>query len=361
MRSVLVLNPVVVGDTLTGNIHLDSLSSLLIDSSYQREEMNRKSRLSIRRGIEAGSRLPPIDIGMRGRRYRIGPLPDSIELRDPCYIVDGQQRVATVREYHEAYPDRPVKLAATIDFDSAVDKERRRFITLNLTPKHVVPSIILRDSKEDCAVLTTMYGLTQIQNGVLQGRVCWQQNMTRGQLLTALNYIQPSMTVHAHLGGGFVSARGVGAIVKAGDKLEAAIGLPIVRSNVTTFWELIDTVWGIRNIQYKQGYPWLRGTFLRVLAQILSDHTDFWAEPNGMRLVIPADIRRRLVKFPVTDPEVTRLAGSGGKAAETLYYMIVSHLNAGRQQHKRLKHRLAVTPAAAKPKLEMAYGTRGAA
>jgi hypothetical protein len=78
----------------------------------------------------------------------------------------------------------------------------------------------------------------------------------------------------------------------------------------------------------------MRGTFLSVLAKLLSDHHDFWTGDDDKRLFVEAPLKRKIAQFPISDPEVRHLAGSSGKAREILYLMLRDHINSG----KRTKH-----------------------
>lgn len=326
---------------MRGVVDLCSLEHLKVDNSYQRERMTPTSRAEIIKALEANDQLPDIEIGMRGDNFHM-PNNNVAELIDPCFIVDGYQRRESVREHLERYPQDRVRLGCVVRFNTNAAYERKRFHALNLFRNKVSPSLILRNCKEENQMIATLYGLsTSARDSVIYGRVGWQQNMTRGELITALVFTQVALQLHQHVGAGMakVSVRDIPAMC---DKLVHIIGLPLVRANVTAYWQLIDQCFGIRAIQYSRSAVYLRSAFLRTLARLLSDHEDFWAgDPKRaqvQRLQVPYELRNKLRRFPIADPEIIRLASAAGKAAETLYFQLLTHLNSGKRT-KRLRHR----------------------
>lgn len=98
----------------------------------------------------------------------------------------------------------------------------------------------------------------------------------------------------------------------------------------STFFEVIDECWGIHNIEFRHGAPQIKSTFMMQLAKVFSLHVDFW--DTGDRIFfVAADTRRKLAKFPINDPHVKNLAGTGGAAANILYDLMVSHINSGKR------------------------------
>jgi hypothetical protein len=50
---------------------------------------------------------------------------------------------------------------------------------------------------------------------------------------------------------------------------------------------------------------------------------------------VKADHKKKLSKFAITDPEVSRLCGSGGQARNILFQMLIEHFNSGKR-HGRI-------------------------
>lgn len=331
---------------LRGVIDRQSLGELRCDF-YQREKLPESSRRDILCGLAAGAPLPDIEIGMRGDHFSIvqgddDRLVQAVVLEDPCFIIDGRQRVDTLKEYVYDYPETKASLGATVHFNTNADWERARFHTLNTSRVKVAPSVLLRNIKDDSPGLATLYGLSRAQaDFVLYRRICWAQNQARSELMTGLSYVRTVLRCHAHLAPtrSGLTATNIPSII---DRVVERVGMPLWRQNAVTFWALIDELWGIKGLNSK-GAPYLMSQFLSVFADILSDHVDFWRQPEEMRLFMPDELKRKLKKFPVGDPEVVRLAGASGKAREALYFIIVSHINSGKRTKRLVPRNVRAT------------------
>jgi hypothetical protein len=162
--------------------------------------------------------------------------------------------------------------------------------------------------------------------------------MQRDHLLTALTFSKVVGRLHAHLGPSRSTrvddlSRGLQVVMER-------IGKNVLRDNIRTFYEVVDNAWGIRRVAFKEGATYMRSTFLWTLAQLLSDHEDFW---RGDRLFVSADLQRKLASFPVTDPQVSSLSSAAGRARDILYVLMVRHMNSGKRT-KQLKPRVQNYP-----------------
>ena len=164
--------------------------------------------------------------------------------------------------------------------------------------------------------------------------------MARDHLITAASYIKVSLRLHAHLAPTRSNLTADG-LITASTRLAERIGLAMLRENTRRFWNTIDELWGVKNLTSRD-VPYLRGSFLTVLADIFCNHTDFWTQPNEAKFFLPYPLKNKLKIFPVYDPEVIRLSGASGKAMEALYFILLTHINSG----KRTKH---LTPRNAVP------------
>lgn len=327
---------------IRGVIDVDSLDSLKIDPSYQRERLSVQSRKEISNAVEIGLKLPDIEIGMRGDHFDM-PNNNELFLLDPCYIIDGYQRTETLKEHRERYPSSIIRLGGLIHVNTTREFERDRFQALNLFRQKVSPSVLLRNTKEENDVIATFYGLTMNQqNFPLFHKVCWQQSMTQGHVTTAMSFTQTALSLHSHLG--YVMRTSVKDIPAAALRLKGYTGLPLLRANLTTFWEMMDSCFDVRNVSRRDPNTHLKSTFLQVIARVISDHHDFWVKPDEKRLVIPDHIRRKLHRFPITDPEIVRLSSASGKATETLYYQIVTYINSGKRINRLTNRHGSITP-----------------
>lgn len=323
---------------LRGRISPDSFKHLLTDD-YQREAAPISSQASILRALNNGGTLPDIELGMRGQRFKEGA-DGSFSLLDPVYIVDGLQRVSTIIHHLACNPDADVRLGAKIYFDTTRQWERERFGILNGSSRTKVhPNVLLRNQREQSRAMLMLYGLTNnTRDFVLNNRVSWEQRMKRGDLIGALMLSKIAGVLHSHKAAGKSSH--IDLLVPALDKAVDVVGIQNMRENLKAFFDLIDECWGIKRVQYRESAIYMNGQFLIVLARVLSDHTDFWRQPDEKKLFVEAPLKRKLAQFPINDPEVVRLAGASGKARDILYMLIRDHINKGKTT-KRLTSRKA--------------------
>jgi hypothetical protein len=312
--------------------------NLLKTDFYQRELLPSTSRKYIREAIISGARLPDVVLGMRGETFEMDK--KVLLLVDPVFIIDGQQRIKTLIEM--LADARKIRLGAVIHLNTIPDFERDLFQKLNQFQVKVSSNILLRNVKEDHPLIATMYGLTKSDKTfILYDRVSWLQNMKRNDLLSATTMLYIIMRLHSHISPG--RNTGLPATVPATDKLISRIGLPNTRANIKTFFDLVDSCWGIKRIQIKGGAPYMRRPFLEVLAHILSDHTDFWKGEKEQKLFIDYTIKRKLSSFPISDPEIIRLAAATGAAKVTLYTHIVNHINSGKRTQRLTSRKPSIT------------------
>lgn len=328
------------GETiLRGRISVDSLSRLRY-AAYQREFLPNATNRNIRRAVENGVQLPDITLGMRGDRFAV----DSngvLHLLDPVYVIDGKQRVGTILEHLARYPADQVRLGAVVYFNTKQETEQARFHALGAHQTRISTNIIARNLRDTVPVVATIYGLTATQRDFpLFGRVCWDQQMKKGHLITAVAYIQVALMLHGHLAPtrGAINANDIQAICA---NLARIVDLQRIRENVVTFWEAVESAWGLRDLEVKAGVSYVKHAFLRVLVRVLSDHTNFW---DGDRLVITPEVRKKLRQFKTHDPAVQVLAGSGGRhSMDNLRHVIIDHLN-HRQKNKLIPRAVAPAP-----------------
>lgn len=92
---------------------------------------------------------------------------------------------------------------------------------------------------------------------------------------------------------------------------------------------------GIHSIQKRLEAVQIKEVFLLALAWLFSDYLNFW---QGDFLFVEASLRRKLKQFNLRDPDVERLAGSGGRSREILYLLLRNHINSGkRTQHLQMR------------------------
>jgi hypothetical protein len=199
---------------------------------------------------------------------------------------------------------------------------------------------LLRNAREESPAAQALWSLSNNDRPfVMCGKVCWSQNMHRGELITALMFARVAAVIHSHKSSTGIRDN-VECMITSLDGVVEAVGIQNMRDNIRTFWALIDECWGIKRIHNRAGAPYIKGTFLDVLAKLLSDHYDFWSDDAEKKLFIDAPLRRKIGLFPINDPAISTLAGSGGKSREMLYMMMRDHINSGKRT-KKLRSRNA--------------------
>ena len=318
-----------------GWLDIEAIENLRV-GDYQREilEVRRNKKSSLRKAIEEGERLPDIMLGMRGEKYT--QRGSSMALESDVFIIDGLQRISALRKYASENPDKAkeVRIGAEVRFDTTRDTEAALFTTLNLKRKAMAPSVILRNERNNSNGVATLYGITMTdKNSPLFGKVCWDQQMHRGELMTAMTFAKACLTLHRHAapGGRFLTS--VTTIPRVLDNMASAAGMQNFRANLLSFYEMIDEVWGLRGTKYADRLTHTRGNFMVQLAAMLSDHEDFW---DGNKLVLDAAHKAKLKSFPVEDPTIVRLSGAGNAAGALLYRHFVDHMNRSKQASRHL-------------------------
>lgn len=322
---------------LRGRVAPESFIHLLADD-YQREIAPLTSQGSIIAALKNGGALPDIELGMRGQSFS-ETQEGTFLLHDPVYIIDGLQRVSTAAHYLRTNPGANVRIGAKVRFSTTKEWERDQFRILNTARSKVSPNVILRNRREESRALLMLYGLTgNTRDFALHGRVSWSQKMARGEMLSALTFAKVVGTLHSHKAAG--KSNNLDALVPALDRSMDIIGLQNMRDNIKHLFDVVDECWGIRRVEYRESAVVIRSQFLTVLARLLSDHTDFWRQPEEKKLFIEASLKKKFATFPIHDPQVMQLCGSAGKAHDLLYMLMVNHINSGKRT-KRLTSRKA--------------------
>ena len=319
---------------LRGVLENDSFDLLQV-SEYQREVLAQSKIMELVDAMKTGS-VPDVELGMRGGSFREGE--GAFYLQDPVFIIDGLQRVTAVKHMLRLLGQegvRPPRLGATVYFNTTEEWERERFKILNLYRAKLSPNVLLRNRRHDYSAVETMYNLaTEDKTFVLKGRICWNQGMTRQELISAQTYLRVVGYLHSHLGP-TRACRGE-ELTKGIQKVMSLVGRNIFRENIRTFFDVLDQAFGIRVVTFKEGAAYLKFTFMTCLAEIFSNHFDFWREN---KLFVEADLIRKIKLFPLADPNVRNLCSAGGMANRLLYRLLVDHINRGKTS-RRLKERV---------------------
>lgn len=316
---------------LRGVLDSASLKQLRFDD-YQREALPLSSLTKLTAAVKEGATLPDIEIGMRGQKYTNKG--EDWLLTDPCYVVDGQQRITACINAMSMYPGTQVFLGATIHFDTDKEWERQRFRILNNARVKVSPNVLLRNMRGDHPSIAKIYEMTNASDSFfcIGGRVSWDQNMKRDKLFTALNTLRVIGRLHQHISPGM--RHSVDYIGGQLDRLMEKTTPNQLRDNVKVFFDTIDEVWGIRMVQYRQLANHLNAGFLTMFARTLSNHHDFWKGDGDKKLFIATDLKAKMATFAIHDPGIAPLTSSAGAAHHILYDLFVKHINSGKRIKK---------------------------
>lgn len=314
------------GIILNGRIEPATLRFLKVDT-YQRPLGD---RADIYQALKEGLVVPNIEIGVRGQNFSIDG--DDFIIKSPAYIIDGWQRVGTALKILECIPSHPIRIFATLHFGSDEIWERHRFNALNKNVRKISPNLHLKNSRDTNDAIATLYALSIDDSTFpLYKRVSWSQNMQKGELISALTLGLVAQILHMHRAP--VTGRSIDSVASGLLVLIGRVSRATLRRNMQTFFQLIDDCWPFASIEYRHSAQQTKGTFLMELARMLSRHPVFW-EHNENTLFVSADDRRKLAKFPIRDPQVVQLAGSGGSARKMLYQLLVDHMNSGRRTQR---------------------------
>lgn len=326
-----------------GFLDIEGLSQLKVDD-YQREvlkstgvKMQRRSRLEI--AVTEGARLSSIVLGMRGENFRTSG--DDLLLYDNVYVVDGLQRISAMAEVAEKQGPKGLLIGAEVRFATSKETEKELFHILNTRRTPMSPNILLRNARDKNKAILTLYGLSMSDStSPLFERVQWTQRRNIGERVTALGVAQVANKLHYHVqyklkrqSGTAVRHTGAGAegTMSTLDARANEIGLKTFRENVIEFFDVIDQTFGLKKIEYSELAVHLRVNFMLVLAQLFSDHSDFWHNDN---LRVSAAHKSKLKTFPLDDPNVIKLAGGSNTTQPILYSLLKHHMDKGKKTNR---------------------------
>lgn len=318
------------GVILNGRLDTSTLRFLKVDT-YQRPLQERPD---IYAAFREGKVVPNIEIGVRGQDF-ISDGGDFI-IRSPAYIIDGWQRVGNAMRFLEQSPKHPIRMLASIHFDTDEIWERHRFNDLNKNTRRVSPSVVMKNERDSNEAVLALYALCDADpTFAFYKRVSWSQSMLKGELITALTLALIVQHLHMHRVG--LTGRRMDLVQNGLAILMSRITKPTFRRNIQTFFHIVDECWPLAAIEYRRSAPQVKSSFLYELARLFSSHPVFW-QHNDNTLFVTQDDLRKLAKFPLNDPRVVQLAGSGGASRNMLYRLLVDHMNSGRRT-QRLRSR----------------------
>jgi hypothetical protein len=313
---------------LRGVLDPASLNTLQV-APYQRDIQSHAKVRDIMRGFSTPGGVPDIELGMRGHRFTESG--GNFFLHDAIYIIDGlQRRTAALEVIKNGITPR---LGVAIHFDTVERWERKRFELLNTHRTKVSSSLLIRNSAADNPAIKMLRDLTHDSSFALADHVAWGQKKKRGELISGQLLLSTVCRLHRRLGPGLSGSR-YDELSSGLETLMPRIGRSVLRDNVKLYWEILDKCFNVGGVEIAHAARHLKRGFLTVLARLFADHQDFW---HDTQLSISTDQRRKLAKFPIDEPTISRLCGSNGQSQTTLFIHLTDHMNKGRSSRHRLK------------------------
>ena len=311
---------------LRGVIDPASLGGLL-KPDYQRETLRKAKTEELMEAFRSNSGgVPDVELAVRGERYGCTDANGTYTITGDVYIIDGLQRISAARHF-VSDGGKPL-VGAMIHFATTEEWERERFEILNMRRTRLSPNVLLHNRAAQCPSLCRLCDLCSDESFALCQRVSWSQYMRREELLTALSFLKTVMRLHSKFGAGRYLH--VSGIWQALPPMMSSVGHATMIENVKTFFQLLDSAWGIRKILYKDRATHLKSGFLFALADVISEYPAFW---SGKSLRIDRDMQKKIGQFALSDPNVRAMACSGSSIA-FLTRLIVDHINAGKRTRR---------------------------
>lgn len=313
-------------DTVLRGVVSPDTFHLLQVAPYQREILPQATIAGLMHALQEG-RVPDIVLGMRGSRQSDDGR-GVIRLLDPVFVIDGLQRVTAARELLKRGTATP-HLGATILFDTTEESERDLFRRLNVERINLSTNVVLRNDRADVPVLDVLARLCEAPEFCLSGRVCWQQRMARNHLVTAVTFVKVVAMLHSRFGGPKESH--LDRLVRGLQTVMEQRGQQFIRQNTQTLFDIVEECWGVRRIAYRDGAVYMRLAFLISLAELFTKFDVFW---QGGTLQVERGYRRKLSTFPLDDPHIAKLAGSGLAPRALLFRLLLDHVNSGKRTRR---------------------------
>jgi hypothetical protein len=299
---------------------------------YQREVLQDSKIANLKQALRK-TRVPDIDLGMRGDSMleRGG----AFYLQDPTYVIDGLQRM-TAAGLLLVDPISPleVHLGAMVNFNTTEPWERERFEALNLGQTKLSPNVTLANQRHKTKAVNELYQLSHSVAFAMNDKICWTQRLRKGDLITATTYFQTVGNLMGHMGPG--RSKQILDLCNGLERIMIAASQEHFVRNIVTFFDVVNSCWGVRTVAYRDGAVHLRTGFLRALAVFFSDHLNYW---RNTQLVIDPVTIARLAKFPIQDPYVSGLAGGSSSVNNQLLIELLGRHVSNGKRGPRLRSR----------------------
>lgn len=330
---------------LRGVLEPESFTAIKV-AKYQRETLSLKQLGSLIKGFRDGGKIPDVVLGMRGGNYleRDG----GFYLQEDTYVIDGLQRISAAIHCMRTGVQANPSLGAIVYFNTTEEIEKELFTILNTRKTKLSPNVLVRNLRGNNQAVAMLFDLCDDRDFVLYDRVSWQQNMRRQELLTSLTMIKALCALHSSFSVSAATSGWEQSCLSLENTMLARIGRKVMVGNTKDFFGMIDKIWGLTSVVYKQGATHLKTGFLMAVARMIAEHSNFWDKDR--RLVVPSDVVSKLKTFPLGDQHVKALAvGTSPISTKVLSGLLVDHINSGKRTHRLVKCKEAE---AAPPKKE---------
>lgn len=315
---------------LRGVIAPETLKLIKADT-YQREVLPLSSVSGLIQAIKHGDKVPDITLGMRGGDFE--EKNGAYVLKNDVFVIDGLQRQSVAVHLMCVGEKLDPHLGCCVYFNTSYEGESELFKVLNTSRVRLSPNILIRNMREKSPAVELILELCDDTSFILEDRVCWNQRMRRNELLNGASMLHTVAVLHSNYGN-MMSSRWQDVVANLDILLRDKVRRREFGKNIRTFFEVLDSAYGIRTITYKDGATYLRTGFLLSLARTLAMHRNFWTE--NRELVVTPDIRRKLSSFSLADPMVKTIAANG-RVKDTLVTLLVEHLNSGKRTRRLVR------------------------
>jgi hypothetical protein len=261
----------------------------LLTPAYQRGALPVTSLTAWETAFYEGE-VPPLDLGSHKGRY-IPREDGGATISGDVNLIDGLQRTRAARLVLGRGGE--VWLPVVVYLKTTYAWELARFSILNAKRRQVSTNILLRNSQESNQALGALYKYTDGQvDTVLSGRVQWEQDPHKGNLLSAVSLVQVAARLHTHFGVNLRNSK-TEPLAWALDDVVAQVSPELFMANVDTFFQLIGKAAGIRTLK-KANVVQLRLGYMLSMAKLLAGHANFW---DGQQLVLSREVVDALAEF----------------------------------------------------------------
>lgn len=302
-----------------------------VRSEKKREGLVKKMGTSGKAATSAG----PVSLSMRGDKYDVKP-DGSVLIYSQVYIIDGQQRL---RSGAAAFAKSGGTVDPTISVELYInmteDMERELFTDTNTKQVKVSVNHNLRNLMYKSPGVTLMYDVSKDPTFAFMNAVQWGQDRAPHEVIPANTLCKVAAALHVQ-SGGTLSTK-YEHVASSLDGLIDTIGAENVKKNVIMFFDIVDEIWGIRQIGQGERLYHYRDSVLRAMAYFFGFQKDMlWSRKKINMLDEDALSAARMFSF-VSNPRYQELAdgSTSGPGVDRLLAAFTQELNRTRAQGDR--------------------------